>query len=284
MRDTSGTPDRNSEGRPHDDFAARRRVWSDFPDGLSPGYQRLLGLASATEELQGPMGELKHALLCGSHQRQDDPQRLIAAPYPGFLLCQDTYFAGNLKGLGEVKGPGSLFVQSVVDAHCSLAFAKLYPWGSALAAVEILHDRVLPFYAQQGLKIERLLTDNGREYGWRMDALYESFLLLEGIEHMRCDGLPAAAENPVCAQFHQILEEEFLGPALRKGFYLHVDTLQSDLDAFLKHYNCERACPGIRTQGRTPSRAFLDALEARGHSVTEAQCKSEKNPFASRTP
>lgn len=272
MLDKSKTLVRESETHPSDALAHHRRMRVGYPGGLSLGYQRLLGLACATEELQGPMGELKHALLCGCHQRQDDSQRFIAAPYPGFLLCQDTYFAGNLKGLGEVKEPGNLFLQTVVDAHCSLAFAKLYRSGSAHAVVDILQDRVLPFYAQQRLKIERLLTDSGSEYGRRFDAryLYETFLIHEGIEHVRCDSLPAAMDNPMCTQFHRILEEEFFLPTLRKNFNLHLDTMQSNLDVFLKHYNCERACPGIRTQGRTPFRAFLDGLEARGVPATQS--------------
>jgi hypothetical protein len=243
----------------------RRRLGVDYTGDLHPGYQRLVSLASETEGLQGPMGELRHALLCGCHLGLHDPQQCISAPYPGFLLCQDTFFVVNIQGLGDINGRGNLYLQSVVDAHCSLAFAKLYRFGSARAAVDILQDRVLPFYAQQELKIERLLTDNGREYGHPGDAryLYESFLLREGISHVRCGAVHPAADNPVCAHFHSILEEEFLLPALRKNFYLHLESLQSDLDAYLKHYNCERACPGLRTQGRTPFRAFLDALEAR---------------------
>jgi hypothetical protein len=247
---------------PAEKFAHRRRAWVAFPEGLSLGYQRLLGLAAASEKQQGPMGELRHALLCGCRKRQDDPQRYIAAAYPGFLLCQDTYSVGIVKGVGEVKGPGNLFLQSVVDAHCSLAFARLYLSDSATAAVDILRARVLPFYEQQGLKVERLLTDNSKAYGRRMDHLYETTLAFAGIEHVRCDSLPAAGDNPFCAQFHRILGEEFFGPTLRQDFHLHLDTLQSDLDAFLKHYNCARACPGMRTQGRTPFRAFLDAVEA----------------------
>jgi len=245
--------------------ARRRRVAVDDAGGLHPGYQRLVSLAAETAQLQGPMGELKHALLCGCHQSHHDPQKCISAPYPGFLLCQDSFFVANIPGLGDIKGLGNLYLQSVVDAHCSLAFAELYRLGSASAAVDILQDRVLPFYAQQGVKIERLLTDNGREYGRKFDTryLYESFLIHEGIEHIRCDAVHSTAGNPVCAWFHGILEEEFFLPALRQNFHLRLDSLQSDLDAYLKYYNCEHACPGVRTQGRTPYRAFLDALEAR---------------------
>ena len=44
----------------------------------------------------------------------------MEAPEPGFLLCQDTYFVGSIKGVGKI------YMQSVVDAHCSLGFGKLY--------------------------------------------------------------------------------------------------------------------------------------------------------------
>jgi hypothetical protein len=229
------------------------------------------------------MGELKHALLCACRQRQDDPQQFIVAPYPGYLLCQDTYCVGEVRGLGHWRGPGELYLQTVVDAHCSLAFARLYLAVSATAAAEILRERVLPFYAQQGLRVERLLTDNAKEFGRRADHLYETTLRLAGIEHVRCDSLPAAADNPFCTQFHRILEEEFFAPTLRKDFHLHFDTLQNELDTFLKWYNCARKCPGIRTQGRPPYRAFLDAREARGIGEKQADRIREEHLVGAAT-
>jgi hypothetical protein len=33
----------------------------------------------------------------------------------------------------------------VVDAHCSLAFGKLYLSKVPMTAVDVLHDRVVPF-------------------------------------------------------------------------------------------------------------------------------------------
>ena len=262
MPDTIGTLVEDLETHPGSIPARHRRTHAHLRDGLRPRNGRLTGLIFETESLEGPLGELKLALVHGSNHSQHDPQQFISAPYPGFLLCQDNRFVANIEGVGDIKGLGNLFLHTVVDAHCSLAFAKLYHFGSAGSAVDILQDRVLPFYAQQGLKIERLLTDNGRAYGRKFDAryLYEALLIQNGIEHLRCDSLPAAADNPLCAQFYRVLEHEFFLPALRKNFNLHLETLQVDLDAFLKNYNCVRPCPGVRTRGRTPFRAFLDAL------------------------
>ncbi len=81
-----------------------------------------------------------------------------SATRPGYLLCQDTYFVGTIKGVGRI------YQQTVVDAHSSQAFAKLYLSKVPMTAVDVLHDRVLPFYQEHGIEIERALTDNGREY------------------------------------------------------------------------------------------------------------------------
>lgn len=255
-----------------DTSPGHRRVWVRYPEGLSLGYQSLLGLVPGKGEMEGPVGELKLALLHGCHESQADPQRFIVAPYPGFLLCQDTYFVGRVKGLGEAKVPKKLFLQSVVDVHCSFAFAKLYLTKSARTAADLLQDRVFPFYQQQGLKVERLLTDNGKEYGGRQaQHLFKTTLILAGIEHIRCESLPAAEDNPFCVQFHRILAGDFFAPAFRTNYNLHLDTLQQNLDAFLKRYNCERPCPGIRTQGRPPFRAFLDGAGSAAR-LTNAAC------------
>lgn len=247
-----------------------RRTRAGPFEELSPAYQRLLGFAGEVEKQQGPMGELKHALLRGHRQRQDDPQGYIAAPYPSFLLCQGTFAVGKESSFGPARARKNLYVQSVVDAHCSLAFARLYPSNSAATAVDILQTSVLPFYEQQGVKVERLLTDDSKAYGRRPGYLYQVTLALAGIEHLRCESIPAASDNPFCAQFHRILEEEFFSPKLRQDFHWHLDILQRGLDAFLKDYNCRRECPGARTGGRTPFRAFLDALEARRGCVAAA--------------
>ena len=51
----------------------------------------------------------------------------------------------------------------------------------------LLHEAVLPFYDEYGLKIGALLTDNGREYCGRLDShLYEIYLWeRKGISHRR---------------------------------------------------------------------------------------------------
>jgi hypothetical protein len=47
------------------------------------------------------------------------------------------------------------------DAHCSLAFGKLYLSKVPVTAVDVLHDRVWPFYEKHGVEIDHVLTTMG---------------------------------------------------------------------------------------------------------------------------
>jgi hypothetical protein len=42
-----------------------------------------------------------------------------------------------------------------------VGFAELYDRKTALTAAELLNDRVIPFFDEHGLRIDRLLTDRG---------------------------------------------------------------------------------------------------------------------------
>jgi len=100
----------------------------------------------------------------------------------GYLLCQDTCFAGTIHGVGKT------YVQNVVNAHCSLAIAKLALSKAPMTAVDTLYSRVLPFYEENGADVERVLTDSGREYCCRpLQHFYELFLALNQIEHRRTE-------------------------------------------------------------------------------------------------
>lgn len=88
--------------------------------------------------------------------------------------------------VGALKGIGRIYLQAVVDTYGSFAFGKLYTSKLPETAVDVLYDRVLPFYESQGLKVENILSDNGREYcGRPMIHPYQIFLELYDIEHRR---------------------------------------------------------------------------------------------------
>ena len=136
--------------------AAVRYVWQRH--GRPLRYQRLLWLERKTAERGGVLTESPMRWRRKARGRLTDPEQHIEAPQPGYLLCQDTYFVGTIKGVGKI------YQHTVIDAHSSLVFAKLYLSKVPMTAVDVLDDGVLPFYEEHGVEVEHLLTDNGREY------------------------------------------------------------------------------------------------------------------------
>jgi transposase InsO family protein len=229
-----------------------RAVWQRH--GLTLRIHRLLWLEQKTAAQGGILTERQIRLLQKHRGRTSDPEQHVEAPYPGYLLCQDTYFIGTIKGIGKI------YMQSVVDAHCSLGFAKVYLSKVPMTAVDVLDDRVLPFYEDHAAEVEHLLTDNGREYcGRELKHHFELFLAISQIRHRRTE-VRSPQTNGFCERFHRTVKEEFFSAAFRHTLYESVAQLQQDLDRYLEFYNRERAHRGYRTQGRTPYQAFLEGL------------------------
>jgi len=64
----------------------------------------------------------------------------IETEHPGYLGSQDTYYVGNIKGVGRI------YQQTFIDTYSRVAFAKLYETKHAITSADILNDRVLPFF------------------------------------------------------------------------------------------------------------------------------------------
>ncbi|MBZ5542725.1 MAG: hypothetical protein LAO07_03485 [Acidobacteriia bacterium] len=58
--------------------------------------------------------------------------------------------------MGTIKGVGKIYIQSEVDAHCSLGFGKLHLSKLPMTAVDVLPDRVLPFYEELAATVNSL--------------------------------------------------------------------------------------------------------------------------------
>jgi winged helix-turn helix protein len=100
--------------------------------------------------------------------------------HPGYCLAQDTFYVGTLKGVGRV------YQQTVIDTYSKLGFAKLYTRKTPLTAADILNDRVIPFFDEHDIRVDRILTDRGTEYCGAHDRHeYELYLAVEDIDHTR---------------------------------------------------------------------------------------------------
>lgn len=77
----------------------------------------------------------------------------IETEHPGYLGSQDTYYVGNIKGVGRI------YQQTFIDTYSRVAFAKLYETKHAITSAAILNDRVLPFFEEYQIPLLRILTD-----------------------------------------------------------------------------------------------------------------------------
>jgi len=237
-----------------------RNVW--IKENLETKYKRLLRLEEQLIEDGFDLTEEQIKLLEKSNP--EFAERHVESDYPGYLLCQDTFYVGRLKGVGR------LYLQAVVDTYGSYAFAKLYTSKRQETAADILNDQVLPFYQSHDLVIEAILTDNGTEYKGRpMIHLYEIFLELNDIEH-RTTKVATPRTNGFVERFNRTVLDEFFRTAFRKKFYESVDVLQADLDEWLKHYNTRMPHRGYRNQGRRPIETFEMGKLHRNEMLKEA--------------
>lgn len=184
-------------------------------------------------------------------ERESSPDEIETA-HPGYLISQDTFYVGYLKGVGRI------YQQTVVDTYSSVAFAKVYTAKVPVTAADTLNDRVLPFFEQQSIPVLRVLTDRGTEFcGSPNKHPYELYLRLNEIDHTKTK-VRSPQTNGICERFHQTILNEFYRIAFRKKIYGNMETLQTDLDEYMNRYNHERTHQGKRCQGRTPMQTFID--------------------------
>ena len=174
--------------------------------------------------------------------------------HPGYCGAQDTFYVGNLKGVGRV------YQQTFIDTYAKVACAKLYDRKTPITAADLLNDRVIPFFDSHDVKLLRVLTDRGSEYCGNPERHeYELYLAVEDIDHSRTK-TKSPQTNGICERFHKTVLNEFYRVAFRKKVYRSIDELQADLDGWICGYNEARPHQGRWCFGKTPMQTFVDAM------------------------
>lgn len=178
----------------------------------------------------------------------------IETMHPGYLGSQDTYYVGNIKGIGRI------YQQTFVDTYSRVAICKLYTEKTAITAADTLNDRVVPFFEEQGIPLLRVLTDRGTEFcGKPEHHAYQLYLGIENIDHSRTKAY-SPQTNGICERFHKTMQEECYHILFRKKFYSTLDELQVDVDNWLVSYNNKRPHSGKHCFGKTPMQTFRDSI------------------------
>jgi transposase InsO family protein len=236
-----------------------RSVW--LRRDLESFKKRLVALekhVAATGEV------LTEAQVVALERKQDDDAAHgeIETAHPGYLGSQDTFYVGTLKGVGRV------YQQTFVDTYSKWATAKLYTTKTPITSADLLNDRVLPFFAEQGMGVIRILTDRGTEFCGKAESHdYQLYLALNDIEHTKTKVMHPQT-NGICERFHKTILQEFYQVTFRRKIYRSIEELQSDLDEWLKYYNCDRTHQGKMCCGRTPIETLIDGKEVWKDKIT----------------
>lgn len=179
----------------------------------------------------------------------------IETAHPGYLGSQDTFYVGNMKGVGRV------YQQTFVDTYSKWAAAKLYVTKTPITSADLLNDKVLPFFAEHNVSMLRILTDRGTEFCGKVEQHdYQLYLAMNDIEHTKTKAA-SPQTNGICERFHKTILQEFYQVTFRKKIYRSVEELQLDLDEWIKYYNHDRTHQGKMCCGRTPMATFMEGKE-----------------------
>ncbi len=198
---------------------------------------------------------LTEAQLVALEKKKEKQESLgeIESHHPGYLLSQDTYYVGTIKGVGRVNQ------QTVIDTYTRVAEVKLYQEKTALTAADMLNDRVLPWYDKEEVKVLRILTDRGSEYCGKIEHhAFQLYLSIEDIDHSKTKAY-SPQTNGICERFHKTMKSEFYDIAFRKKIYRTIEDLQNDADEWLNYYNHHRPHSGKYCYGKTPMQTFIDS-------------------------
>lgn len=246
--------------------AGVRSVW--LRHDLETMKKRLKALEAKMAQEEMILTESQLAALEKAKQEKEAHGE-IETEHPGYLGAQDTFYVGTLKGVGRI------YQQTFIDTYCKVAFAKLYDRKNALVAADILNDRVVPFFEEQGVPLLRILTDRGTEYcGNPEQHEYQLYLAVENIDHSKTKAR-SPQTNGICERFQKTVLNEFYRIAFRKKIYRSLDELQQDLDTWVRDYNEQRTHTGKYCYGKTPMQTFVDSIPLAREKVLDSSLQTE---------
>jgi len=244
---------------------------------LTPPEQVQAILAARVERRWGPhrLGPLTghprstvYAVLArAGYSRLRDADRLSGVPvryvhdHPGSLVHQDHKKLGRipdggghrLLGRGAARGWGHAgydHFEVVVDDCTRLAYVAQVPDESARSASAALLDAAV-WFAGQGVRIERVLTDNG--WAYTKGSAYPAALANVGARHKRTRARRPQTNGKAERFIKTLLAEWAYGRLYRTNA-----ARLAALPSWLAHYNTERTHTALG--GITPAAALANNL------------------------
>jgi transposase InsO family protein len=143
---------------------------------------------------------------------------------------------GDRSGQSKSRGVGWEFVHVAVDDHSRIAFAKVMPSEKKRSAIAFL-KAALAYYESLGIKVERVMTDNGSCY---KSFAFRGLCKRLGLRHIRTKPYTPKTNGKA---------ERFIQTSLREWAYAQAyqnsNQRKQELPLWLHRYNWHRPHAGI---------------------------------------
>jgi transposase InsO family protein len=196
-------------------------------------------------EISRPHSTIHQVLRRGGCSRRPRPERPAVVRYewpcPGQLLHMDVKKLGRFEAPGHAltgdrrrrsRRVGWEYVHSIVDDCSRLAYAEIHDDERA-ETVTAFTSRALDWFLDQGIVVERLMTDN--HFSYTQSRSFAELLYRRAIRHIRTRPYTPRTNGKV-ERFHQTLMREW-AYALE---YASSDARHQALPHWIDHYNERR--------------------------------------------
>ena len=155
---------------------------------------------------------------------------------------------GNRKGQSNKRGTGWEVLHLAVDDHSRLAYSEVLPDEKRPSCIRFLLN-ALRFFRSHGVKVQRVMTDNGSSF---RSYRYAKALRLLQIKHVRTRPFTPRTNGKA---------ERFVQTSLREWAYARSYALSADRTAALKpwldSYNTSRPHFGLNGQPQSSASPLL---------------------------
>lgn len=168
------------------------------------------------------------------------------AARPGDLVALDSFYIGNLKGVGPV------WQLTAVDTTTRWAICHVFLGPSNTDIAARFLDLVINKLRRLGVRVTGVLTDNGPEFS----APFDQHLEKVKITHYRTPPR-SPNHNAVCERFQGTALQECWRPAFHRRRFDRLGQLRAEINTWIVDYNTRRPNHSHYMAGRTP-RQVLD--------------------------
>ncbi|GIU29997.1 helix-turn-helix domain-containing protein [Shewanella schlegeliana] len=185
--------------------------------------------------------------------------------YPGDICVQDTYDLGVITPLGQ------LYLHSFVDGYSQYTIAVVMEDNSSAAVVTFLKEFVLPWYHDNNIEINSILTDRGTEFSERKSPEYSLALIDNRINHIQMRAYNGPVVNGLAARFQTFSYNEFFEPYLKSHNVASLAQLNDEFGRWLSNYNQQQPLAGRYTLGKTAA----EVLRLSRHLISHHQATND---------